>query len=397
MLLVDTGGFFPENDAPEYRDVAGFLMDAMQLLGTDAVGVGPGELRFGLSFLKANIQRSGLQMVCANLLLRSTGKPAVTPYIIKRVGTVNVGIFGLMSDKASYGPSQDSLKIAEPTVTARRVIAEMKAKGATVIVLLSQLGKVEGEDLVAVVPGVDALIVGRASALLMKGRMIKNTVACYGGEQGQYVGRTIISLNSARGQATSESEAFMLGPEVGERAEMAKLVKTFEDSYNEKMRKVAMMKAAESAKTKGTQSQDRFLGAALCARCHQDESDQWKTTAHSVAFHTLVENKKESTPECVTCHVVGYRQQGGFQAQADSLRLGNVQCENCHGMGTKHEAFANPHKSVSEAVCTTCHQGENDPEWNWEHKLPKIVHSNMSGETLRDRKGAMKKKPGGSQ
>jgi len=68
---------------------------------------------------------------------------------------------------------------------------------------------------------------------------------------------------------------------------------------------------------------------------------------------------------------------------ADSTRAGNVQCESCHGMGTMHEAFANPHKTVTQGVCVTCHQGENDPDWNWEKKLPKVAHSNMSGETLK--------------
>jgi hypothetical protein len=332
-------------------------------------------------------------MVCSNLYLKAGNKPALTPYIIKKVGTVKVGIFGLMSDKVAYGPSADSLKVEEPTATARRVVAEMKKKGATVTVLLSQLGKIESEDLVAAVPGIDVLIVGHASTLLMKGRMIKNTVACYGGEQGQYLGRTIVTLNAARAQATGESDAFMLGPEVGERPEMAKLVKSFEDGFNEKMRKIDKEKAAQNASAKTPDNPDRFLGAELCIRCHQDEGEQWKTTSHSVAWQTLVDAKKEATPECIGCHVVGYRKPGGFQQQSDAVKLGNVQCENCHGMGTQHEAFANPHKTVTEQVCITCHQGENDPEWNWS-KRAKVVHSNSSGETIKHKKGTMQKSTG---
>jgi len=393
VLLVDSGNFFPENDDPAYGDVAGFLMDAMKILGTDAVGVGEHELRFGYSFVRANMERSGLPMVCANITLKASGKPAFTPYIIKKVGSVKVGIFGLMSDKVSYGPSADSLKLEEPTAAARRVIAEMKKKGATVTVLLSQLGKIESEDLAAAVPGIDAMIIGHASTLLMKGRMIKNTVACYGGEQGQYLGRTILTLNAARAQTTGECDAFMLGPEVGERPEVAKLVKSFEDGFNEKMRKLDKEKAVRADSLKSKESPDRFLGAELCVRCHVDEGEQWKTTAHSIAWKTLVDAKKDATPECITCHVVGYRKPGGFSTSADSTKLGNVQCENCHGMGTMHEAFANPHKTVTEQVCITCHQGENDPEWNWSKKRPLIVHSNMSGEsmkTLQRNKGMMK-------
>jgi hypothetical protein len=374
-------------------------MDAMKLLGTDAVGAGEKELRYGYSFLRANIQRSGLPVVCANLFLKANGKPALTPYVIKKVGTVKVGIFGLMNDKVAIGPSQDSLRVQEPSAAAQRVVAEMKKKGATVIVLLSQLGKVESEDLAAAVPGIDAMIIGHASSLLMKGRMIKNTVACYGGEQGQYIGRTIITLNPARAQATGDCEAFMLAPEVGERAEMAKLVKAFEDGFNERLRKLQVERAAEASKNKAKESPDRFLGAELCIRCHQSEGEQWKTTSHSVAWKTLVDGSSDGKAECVGCHVVGYNKQGGFQGAADAPKLADVQCESCHGMGTMHEAFANPHQAVTEQVCVTCHQGENDPHWNWSEKRAKIIHSNLSGETLKQKRagpGTMAK-PSGSQ
>ena len=386
VAVVDAGGFFPENDSPEYRDVASFLMDAKVLLGVDAVGMGEKELRYGLSFLRANIERSGLPVVCSNLFLRN-GKPVVQPYIIKKIGTVKVGFFGLMSDKFSYGPSQDSIRVEEPVAAARRVVAEMRKKGATMTVMLSQLGKVDSEDLVATVPGVDVLIVGHASSLLMKGRMIKNTVACYGGEKGQHMGRTIVSLDAKRAQATAENDVFMMSPEVGEQAEIAKLVKTFEDGFNEKQRKIQKERAVEEGKSK-SESVDRFLGADLCIRCHQAEGNQWKTTSHAVAWKTLTDGGNETKAECVGCHVVGYRKAGGFQSVADASKLANVQCENCHGMGTKHESFAGPRKTVAEAMCVECHQGDSDPHWDWQAKRALIVHSNTSGETLKKKTGA---------
>jgi len=363
-------------------------MDGKVLLGVDAVGMGEKELRYGYAFLRANIERSGLPVVCSNLFLKKTGKPGVTPYIIKKIGRVKVGFFGLMSDKFSYGPSADSLRVDDPTATAKRVIAEMRKKGATVTVLLSQLGKIESEDLVANVSGVDVLIVGHSNSLVLKGRMVKNTVVCYGGEKGQYMGRTIVTLNPKGEQATAECEAFMLGPEVGERAEIAKLVKAFDDGFADKLRKIQKERAAEAAKVKAQDNPDRFLGADLCVRCHQSEGEQWKSTSHSVAWKTLTDGGNDTKAECVGCHVVGYRKPGGFHSVADAPKLANVQCENCHGMGTQHESFANPKKTVTEQTCVECHQGENDPHWNWQSKRGLIVHSNRSGETLK------KKTPG---
>lgn len=244
VMLVDAGGYFPDVNDSLQRDVATFMMDAMQLLKTDAVGSGHKELRFGYPFLKANIERTGLPVVCANLAMRSTGKPALTPYIIKTIGKTKVGFFGLMSDKVPLGPSQDMLKVDEPIAAARRVVAEMRKKGATVTVMLSQLGKVDSEDLAAVVPGIDVVIVGNSTSLLMKGRKIKETVACYGGEQGQYMGRTLLTLNASQKMANGECDVYMMGPEVSNDPEMFKLVKAFEDGFAVKQKAADKSRAA---------------------------------------------------------------------------------------------------------------------------------------------------------
>ena len=61
VALVDGGGFFPETDAQ--RDAAWFLMDAMKTLGTVAVGTSERELRWGVAYLKTNVNRSGLPMI----------------------------------------------------------------------------------------------------------------------------------------------------------------------------------------------------------------------------------------------------------------------------------------------------------------------------------------------
>ena len=372
ILLVDAGGFFPEQDT--HRDAAWFLMDAMHVIGTDAVGVGDRDLRFGLSFLRDQAKRSQLPLTSANLFEKKSKKPALTPHIVKKVGTAKVGIFSLMSDKVDLGPARDSLVVQDPPAAAQKAVAELRKKGATVIVLLSQLGKVESEDLVSAVEGIDAVIVGRNAPMLQKGRLIKTTVACYGGEQGQYLGRTILSLDPGRKVATGENDVFMLGPEVGEKPEVAQIVKAFEDGFNEKLRKAEREKTAAAVARDLERNPDKYLGAEVCMRCHTEQAEQWKTTPHARAWQTLVDNKKDSAGECVGCHVLGHNKPGGFQTGTQTPAMTNVQCESCHGMGTKHEAFATtPHK-VTEATCIQCHNADNDPTWNFSAKLLKVAH-----------------------
>jgi hypothetical protein len=374
---VDNGFFFPE--AEDWEQNAWFMMDAMKLLHTDAVNVSEKELRYGRSFLLGNWKRSRLPLVSANLWDKTTNKLLVDPYVLVKKGTVTTGVFGVTSDKVDLGMSRDSLTVSDPVAAAKRVIPEMRKKGATVIVMLSQLGKVESEDLVTAVDGVDVLIVGRNVPILQKGRLIKNTVACYGGEQGQYVGRTVVMLDAKRAMASGDNEAFLLSPEVGEKAEILQLVKSFEDAFNDFLRKKEKEKqiVADQQRLQGGTSEqtvDHYVGDEVCQRCHKAEYDQWKTTLHATAWKTLVDVKKDASEECIKCHVVGFQQAGGYKGPDDAAKLSNVQCENCHGMGTQHEAYPAQARRITEATCMQCHTAANSPTFDFALYEPHILH-----------------------
>jgi len=374
-MLVDAGGFFPDDSL--HIDYAWFLMDGMKLIGTDAVGLGDRDLKFGLAFLRAQVKRTQLPVVCANLIDKHTKAPALSPYVIRKIGNVNVGVFGLISDKVDLGPARDSLAVQEPQVVAKRTILDMRKKGATVVVLLSQLGKVESEDLVTAVDGIDAVMIGRNVPMLQKGRLIKNTVACYGGEQGQYIGRTLITLGAGGKMVTGENETFILGPEVGEKPEIASLVKDFEDKFNEKLRKYEMQKAAEQTAKAGQDTPDRYVGTEVCQRCHVAEAAQWKSTKHAHAWQTLVDAKKDANTDCVPCHVVGFQKPGGFvpSGAVTGNKMVDVGCESCHGMGTQHEAFATMPRKITEETCLTCHTSSNSPTFNFATYSPHVIHN----------------------
>jgi 2',3'-cyclic-nucleotide 2'-phosphodiesterase (5'-nucleotidase family) len=102
IVLVDNGGFFPLTDLHE--DVALFLMDAMNLLGTDAVAVGEADLRYGMSFLKVNARAKHVPLVCANLIEKKTKKPLVDPYLIKQVGKVERSKSGSSGSSRTTAP-----------------------------------------------------------------------------------------------------------------------------------------------------------------------------------------------------------------------------------------------------------------------------------------------------
>ncbi len=245
VLLVDAGGWFP--DAQGERDDAPFMAEAMRDLGIAAAALGDRELMFGRSFLLAALERAPVPVTCANLWDRTPGQPRRTlakSSLLVKAGRQKVGFFGLIAPNAALGPSADSLETSDPVEAAKKAVADLRKQGANVIVLLSSLGRIETEDLVVAVPGIDVAIAGRNVPLLQRSRVIDHTTVVFGGEQGQYVGVTELGLD-AKGKIVSRtSGAWMLGPEVADQPAMLAKVTAFEDQPSVKARRVPAKPAA---------------------------------------------------------------------------------------------------------------------------------------------------------
>lgn len=380
LLWVDNGNFFPEDELHE--GAAWFLIGAMKTLRIDAVGVGDHDLRFGLAPLRERARAANLPLVCSNLELKATHQPAFPRTLIKRVGPATVGVFCVMTDTGDLGPARDSLVVTDPAIAAQQAIAALRKSGATVIVMLSQLGKVGAEDLVSSLDGIDVAIVGREPPLIANGRMVRGTVLVYGGQQGQWIGVTRVPLGPGGAARPAASEMAMLGPNIPTEPAMARRVQEYEDGFNEKMRAAEKARTSSLGITTAKYQPEHFVGNEVCARCHQAESAQWNGTPHARAWRTLVERKKDATPDCVPCHVVGFGRAGGFVTADVTPKMVNVGCENCHGMGTDHQSgmLGGAHRSVAESVCRTCHDATSSPEFDFAQFRPYIDHKRAFAE-----------------
>jgi 2',3'-cyclic-nucleotide 2'-phosphodiesterase (5'-nucleotidase family) len=369
-VVVDAGDWAPDANRPAEEPKLAFLLEMSNLMGYDALGVGERELAFGVETFKALAAKSKTPVLSSNLIDKKTGKPVFRTSTIVKKGGVRVAIFALLGPKIELpGNAGELVTVGDPIATAQDLVPKLR-KQADVVVCLAHLGRVEGEDLAAQVPGMDVVILAHHPGFVAQGRRVNSTVTVASGEQGQNVGLTLVTLDGKK-VADLASETRILMPEVGERADIAKIQKDFEDKLNEAQRKAQQSQAIQSSATPG---QDQYLGSEACMTCHKQEYEHWSTTQHAHAFATLERVQKESTPECVQCHVVGFGRPGGFQNVTTSARLKNVGCENCHGYGTQHDMFAGTGGKVDEAVCITCHTPANDPGWNYAAKLPRVSH-----------------------
>jgi len=92
-----------------------------------------------------------------------------------------------------------------------------------------------------------------------------------------------------------------------------------------------------------------YIGAKACMMCHKPLHRAWGKTKHAEAWTVLKEEyrspdaKDEATGKpCISCHVTGWGEadRGGFVDAKTSEALLGVQCEACHGPGSKHKEAA---------------------------------------------------------
>jgi len=120
-----------------------------------------------------------------------------------------------------------------------------------------------------------------------------------------------------------------------------------------------------------------YVGEATCKGCHADAAAFWSTTKHASAYETLSRQFKEFNLDCVGCHVTGYNRPGGSTVtHVDSLT--NVQCEVCHGPGSRHAESSGDTDLITlkpaESVCRSCHHAPHvADDWDITQAWPKIV------------------------
>ncbi len=118
-----------------------------------------------------------------------------------------------------------------------------------------------------------------------------------------------------------------------------------------------------------------YSGNEVCAVCHEAEAATFELSNHATAFDTLVRHGADGRGECVTCHVVGYGQAGGYRVAQPDRALESVGCESCHGRGGPHLSpdFVKAH--AYEGVCQSCHNPKHSLGFEYASFLPRVSHA----------------------
>jgi len=127
-----------------------------------------------------------------------------------------------------------------------------------------------------------------------------------------------------------------------------------------------------------------YVGAETCKKCHYQTHRTWVDEGHAKAWENLPEAYRdpavvdEEGRACISCHVTGWGQPDGFVDPVTSKHLLGVQCEACHGPGSRHvelgrqmirdrrDAFAPGEQTwivLRTTGCVDCHE----PHVSYDH------------------------------
>ncbi len=178
-IIVDAGDI---SYAPPYSDRNRFnpMPEIMNKIGYDVVEAGNHEFqweapKYGgpegnphpklVDNLKELQEATQFPIICANAVRSDTGKRPdyLKPYIIKKVGNVNVGVIGVVTKRLATHAHPlvgKGWKILDQVQVLKEMIPKMKEEGADIIVVISHDNLRRNQYLISQVRGIDLMIGG---------------------------------------------------------------------------------------------------------------------------------------------------------------------------------------------------------------------------------------------
>jgi 5'-nucleotidase / UDP-sugar diphosphatase len=224
-LFIDSGDLFHGTNEANEGEGQG-VVEAVNLLGYDAMVAGNHDFNFGFDRLKEIEGQLNFPILTANVL--KEGKPVFEQYKVVDIGGKKLGLFGLTVPESrsnmNITDSNSHVEFEDPEVAARRVIPILKEQGVDAIILISHLGDDIDAELVKVVDGIDLVLSGHHHWLYKEAKKVNNTYIVEAGSYSTHVGLAQVYFKNGKVSAVDwevlqESDKTKQDPEVAAVAE----------------------------------------------------------------------------------------------------------------------------------------------------------------------------------
>jgi hypothetical protein len=383
VLVLDGGDSFfssptkkPPTKPEELHEIrkGRTILNAMNMMGYEAMGIGPADLQLGLPVLQDFEKEAKFPFLCANIVDKATKKPIFKPYVVIRAGGVNFGVYSvvmLLTNETYANRVLQGAEVLDPEKVTAELVPELKRK-CDVVIALSHLNVDSNEKILKANPGIDVLIdplarTGTKNIWVADNEyleIIQGTPLLRIDGQGSRVGVFEMYFKGSPKLADYLFVDGALEPHIMRHPDMTKLVQEFERGR--------VQPYPVSFDVNKPHLYDEFLGQEGCGGCHADQLAFWNSTQHSRTYATLEKTKDELRGDCIICHTLGYGV--GFADPKTVGKFKEVQCESCHGVKPDHavnpKAF--PMGAVNEESCWGCHNPQiTEKEFKYAEALPK--------------------------
>jgi 5'-nucleotidase/UDP-sugar diphosphatase len=154
LLVLDAGDSLVGDQDPATKTQGQTSVAAMNLMGYDALALGPQDLALGLDVLRQRIVEAEFAVLSANAVVSATGELLASPYLLRVFDGHKVAIVGLSGREGT-----PEIAVLDPLGTIQAVVAEV-ATQADVVILLSHAGASVDQRIAEAVPGVDLIVSG---------------------------------------------------------------------------------------------------------------------------------------------------------------------------------------------------------------------------------------------
>jgi 2',3'-cyclic-nucleotide 2'-phosphodiesterase (5'-nucleotidase family) len=220
LLLLDAGDSLTGDQDPAKRTQGASSITLLNMMGYDAIALGPHDLALGLDVLHQRMEEAEFAVLSANAVVSPTGDLVAVPYVLRQFEDHQIAIVGLGGKRGT-----PEIAMLDPLETAQRVVAEVMPQ-ADVIILLSHAGLSTDQQIADTVPGIDLIISGGARHFYTPwrsaktGTLILHADAGSPGHAGRRFGVARLSFDDAGQLIAQDWQSVSLGPEIENDPEM---------------------------------------------------------------------------------------------------------------------------------------------------------------------------------
>ncbi len=206
VLVMDAGDAF-HGTTFATLEFGASVVEVFNEVGYDVLVPGNHDFNYGQDRLLELSAMGDFDIIAANV--KKGEDDFLSPYVIKEVDGIKVGIFGIATPETTYKTHPDNvagLTFEDPVTVSQAMVDELSAQ-TDVIVALVHLGndnatmaEYKSETIAMNVSGIDVIIDGHSHQAYENGYLVNETMIASAGEYDKNIGVVTISINENKAE-----------------------------------------------------------------------------------------------------------------------------------------------------------------------------------------------------